>query len=165
VGASLSPSDFTVTDLATNQNVPFSLSYNGATGVALLGVIGSPLPDGNYRLRVIAAGISDAAGNPMAADSTFDFFVLAGDANHDRHVDVTDLGVLATNWQGSGKTFSDGDFNYDGVVDVTDLGILATNWQKSLPSSRVIAAPFTSSLPRATHKNSLAADLLENLDE
>ena len=101
----------------------------------------------------------------MAADSTFDFFVLAGDANHDRHVDVTDLGVLATNWQGSGKTFSDGDFNYDGVVDVTDLGILATNWQKSLPSSRVIAGQFTRSLLRATHKNSLAADLLENLDE
>jgi subtilisin-like proprotein convertase family protein len=165
VGASLSPSDFTITDVATNQNLPFSFSYNGATGVALLGVIGSPLPDGNYRLRVIAAGISDAAGNPMAADSTLDFFVLAADANHDRHVDVTDLGVLATNWQGSGKTFSEGDFNYDGVVDVTDLGILATNWQKSLPSSRVIAAPFTRSLPRATRKNSPAADLLENLDE
>ena len=45
---------------------------------------------------------------------------------------MTDLGVLATNWQSSGQTFSTGDFNYDGRVDVTDLGILATNWQESL---------------------------------
>ncbi len=56
----------------------------------------------------------------------------AGDANRDRTVDISDLGILATNWQGSGKTFVQGDFNYDGIVDISDLGILATNWQKTL---------------------------------
>jgi len=57
-----------------------------------------------------------------------------GDANLDGKVDVVDLGILATNWQGTGKNWSTGDFNYspDGKVDVVDLGILATNWQKGV---------------------------------
>jgi autotransporter-associated beta strand protein len=59
-----------------------------------------------------------------------------GDANLDGKVDVVDLGILATNWQGTGKNWSTGDFNYspDGKVDVVDLGILATNWQKGVGS-------------------------------
>jgi len=69
----------------------------------------------------------------MAADYTFDFFVLGGDANHDRMVDINDMYALATNWRGIGRVFSQGDFNYDGTVDAMDLTILATNWQKSLP--------------------------------
>jgi hypothetical protein len=58
---------------------------------------------------------------------------LLGDANLDRSVDVADLGILASNWQGSDRTFGQGDFNYDSVVDVADLGLAATNWQKNLP--------------------------------
>ena len=58
-------------------------------------------------------------------------------------MDVADLGILATNWQQTGRTFGEGDFNYDGSVDVADLGILATNWQGSLPMP---------SLPFATAK-------------
>lgn len=53
---------------------------------------------------------------------------VAGDANSDGKVDVTDLGILATNWQMTGD-YTNGDFNFDGFVDVSDLGILATNWQ------------------------------------
>ncbi len=50
-----------------------------------------------------------------------------GDANSDGSVDVTDLGILATNYGGtSGLEWSDGDFTGDGAVDVNDLGILAT---------------------------------------
>lgn len=77
--------------------------------------------------------MKDEAGNSLASDFNFDFFVLAADANRDRVVNVADLGVLATNWQQEPRTFSQGDFSYDGKVDVEDLGILATNWQKSLP--------------------------------
>jgi hypothetical protein len=82
---------------------------------------------------------------------------------------VSDLGILATNWQGTGKTFLQGDFNYDGVVDVTDLGILATNWQKSLPVAAPIAArtfdrqapPLIGSVPaRHIPRQSLAMELL-----
>jgi hypothetical protein len=63
---------------------------------------------------------------------TLNFFVLAGDANQDRQVNVGDLGALATNYGGSNKTYSQGDFNYDTIVNVGDLGILATNYGASL---------------------------------
>jgi hypothetical protein len=51
-----------------------------------------------------------------------------GDANGDNMVDVGDLGILAANYGGSGKTWAEGDFNNDGLVDVGDLGILAANY-------------------------------------
>jgi hypothetical protein len=38
------------------------------------------------------------------------------------------LGILAANYGGTGKTWSQGDFNSDGQVDVGDLGILAANY-------------------------------------
>ena len=72
---------------------------------------------------------------------------LLGDANLDGDVDVADLGILATSWQGTNKTFSQGDFNYDGVVDVSDLGSIASNWQKSLPPASTTATEL--SLPIA----------------
>ncbi len=54
---------------------------------------------------------------------------LPGDANNDGNVDVTDLGILATNYDsGSSVGWTEADFNGDGVVDVSDLGILATNY-------------------------------------
>jgi hypothetical protein len=54
--------------------------------------------------------------------------LLSGDANLDNAVDVGDLGILAANYGGSGKTWAQGDFNNDGTVDVGDLGILAANY-------------------------------------
>ena len=62
---------------------------------------------------------------------------LVADANGDGRVDVSDLGILATNFNKSppsppGK--AGGDFNGDGTVNVADLGILATNFNQSLPA-------------------------------
>jgi hypothetical protein len=53
---------------------------------------------------------------------------IPGDANLDGMVDVGDLGILAANYGGSGKTWAQGDFNGDGMVDDGDLGILAANY-------------------------------------
>jgi hypothetical protein len=75
----------------------------------------------------------------------FDFFVLAGDADHDRVVDVNDLGILASNWQHSPRTFSEGDFDYTGTVDVNDLGIFAGHWQQQLAPSVALS---TALVPR-----------------
>jgi hypothetical protein len=136
VSASLGSDDLLVQNLTTGLTVlssQFTLLYDGASDQATFSYTGGILPDGNYRATLLAAGISTPQGATPAADYSFDFFVLAGDANRDRIVDITDLGILATNWQQSPRTFSQGDFNYDGLVDITDLGILATNWQKSLP--------------------------------
>ncbi len=145
ISATLSVDDFIVQNLSTGTTVPYSskaLGYAGETNIATLSFPGYPngaLPDGNYRVILPAASALDLAGNPNMSN-TFTFFALAGDANHDRVVDISDLGILATNWQQSGKTFSQGDFNYDGTVDISDLGILATSWQKQIAAP---AAPLT----------------------
>lgn len=80
------------------------------------------LADGNYRATV--QGIEGA--------NVLNFFILGGDANHDRKVDARDLLILANNWFGAGKTWSQGDFNYDGVVNQTDLTVMAQRWQQNL---------------------------------
>ena len=79
----------------------------------------------------------------MAADSVFNFFFFKGDANHDRKIDVADLGIFASNWQQSPRTFSQGDFDYSGAVDVNDLGILASHWQQTLSPPSAPSTPFT----------------------
>ena len=144
--SSLSAGDLLLENLTSGQPIDCSVvatvAYDPATRSATWSFAGL-LADGNYRATLPAGSVSDAGGNALASDYSFDFFALAGDANHDRTVDISDLGILATNWQGTGKTFAQGDFNYDGVVDVSDLGILATNWQKTLA---VPSQPTTVSL-------------------
>jgi len=87
--------------------------------------------------------VQDNAGNAMSADYSFNFFALAGDANHDRHVDLTDFTLLAANFNGQNKTFSQADFNYDGKVDLTDFTILAASFNRSLaaPTTTTAATP------------------------
>jgi hypothetical protein len=99
------------------------------------------LPDGNYRATLFGLGVRDAAGNAVVGDHVLEFFVLRGDANRDRRVDVTDLGAVSTNFNKPGD-WSRGDFDGNGRVDVTDLGIVASNFNKSLdePDSPPIAA-------------------------
>ena len=105
-----------------------------------------------------SAGITDATGNALDGDNdlliggnaNFNFFWLAGDMNHDRKVDVVDLGILSSHWQTTtGNTYATGDLNYDGKVDVVDLGILSSNWQKTLAAPAGIVADSLS-LPAGT---------------
>ncbi len=160
---SLSAADLALVNLTTGQPIDCgasaSVNYDASTRSAkwALSIV---LPDGNYRATLPAGSVSDASGNLLASDVSVEFFSLAGDANHDRTVDISDLGILATNWQGSSKTFAQGDFNYDGIVDISDLGILATNWQKSLPAiaqpaREAIAAPSVPSIRKATRRSAV----------
>lgn len=119
---------------------------------------GQPMPaaqvtatDDNY-----AAGVAGLLYNEDDAESVgvfrfaqasslriVDF--LAGDANGDGSVDLTDFGILKANF-GSGTTRAQGDFNGDASVDLTDFGILKANFGKSgtlavpEPCSWVLAA-------------------------
>jgi hypothetical protein len=133
--ASLQVSDLHLVNLTTGQiiDVPAvaTLSYDPATLLATWS-FGSPLPDGNYRGTIPADSVTPIDQPPMLQDFVFDFFSLAGDANHDRHVDISDLSILAGHWMQSGATFAQGDFNYDGKVNATDLGILSQHWQQML---------------------------------
>jgi hypothetical protein len=167
VSTSLAAGDLIVTTVPGGTPVSVTnVAFDSDTRTATFTLL-TPLADGNYGAMLPAGSVTDLVGHPLAADYTLDFFVLAGDASHDRVVDVTDLGILATNWQGTGKTFAQGDFNYDGQVDVTDLGILATNWQKSLPTaSRTIkerSLPIAQSAPGTKHRTNELADLSQSI--
>lgn len=138
--ASLDSADLSVVDLVTGRRVPasqFVLATQGGPGVATTATwsrdpSAGPLPDGNYRVTLPAGSVTDAAGNSLAADYTFDFFVLAGDANRDRVVNFSDLLIVARNYNGTGKTYGDGDLNSDGAVSFADLLILARSYGKAL---------------------------------
>lgn len=137
--ASLDPSKIHVMDAGTNQPLPADVSlFFGSPVVRPLNA--KTFNDGNYRLVIEAGGLTDQSGNVLAVPFSTDFFILSGDANRDRKVDAADLGILASNWQATGKTFMDGDFNFDGKVDIADLYILSSRWQQALPPPVIPAA-------------------------
>jgi hypothetical protein len=81
-----------------------------------------------------------------------------GDANLDRQVDVSDLGVLASNWQSFGG-YAQGDFDRSGFIDISDLGILASNWQADADLSfpQALAAAGLQNVPEPGAATGLAA--------
>ena len=80
-----------------------------------------------------AGNLTDIAGNTSAAPFNFAFYVLAGDANRDHHVNLLDFNILAANFNQSDRTFSQGDFNYDGQTNLLDFNILAARFNTALP--------------------------------
>lgn len=76
----------------------------------------------------------DADEDAYHAVATLATIASFGDANGDNHVDITDLGILASHWQQSGS-LAQGDFNGDGVIDIVDLGALASHWQFGVTAS------------------------------
>jgi hypothetical protein len=114
-----------------------------------------------------ANGVTDGAGNRLdgewnnagdnfpsgnaaqGGDFRFRVNVVPGDANGSRTVDVTDLGILSSNFNRSPRLPREGDFNGDLVVDVSDLGILSTHFNRSLPSGEpaVVAAAAVQKRP------------------
>mgnify|MGYP000923327682 CR=1 FL=1 len=101
---------------------------------------------GLWRVGARVDGDDSSAG--ISSGISFEGMVTlpltTGDANLDGVVDVTDLGILATNYGGDTDiTWGLADFNCDGVVDVTDLGILATNYGSGTPHGTPTPEPTT----------------------
>ena len=143
----LATSSFTLENLTTSTVVANTMvAVSGGGTVATLDR-DNLLPDGNYRLTLPAANLTDIAGNLLAGPVVFEFRQLAGDANGSGMVDFQDLIVLAQNYNTAGRTFSGGNFNYstDGLVDFADLIILAQNYNTSLAftTASLTAAPAT----------------------
>ena len=149
VQQSLSAIDIKVRNLTTSQDIAASAPvYDPATDTATFNF--ASLPDGNYTATLLAPGINDPAGSLLDgnADGTegdayvFPFFVLAGDANHDRNIGFADLVAIAQNYgKIGGATAANGDSNRDGNVDFADLVVVAQKYGTSL------AAPVPAPLP------------------
>jgi hypothetical protein len=74
----------------------------------------------------IGAGV----GNTFYLDGVTVFdSLMAGDADLDGDVDLSDLGTLASNFGSNGRNWVHGDFDFDGDVDLADLGSVASNYE------------------------------------
>jgi hypothetical protein len=153
VVASLLDSNLSVVTVPqTGQGTPVAfkrVSYDNINNVATFTpASGASLPDGNYSATLLPAGITDAAGNPLAAGRQIDFFVLSADADHDRTVGPSDFNLLATNFGKSNQPWAAGDFDGDGVVGPSDFNILATRFGTTLPppQGQLVAQPPTSAV-------------------
>src|SRR5688572_7766472 len=149
VQSSFGPTDIVLRHLEEDYQIThnsgfgnnFAVSYTPATNTAVVtfpGLIGEQLADGNYELRLLAAGISDSTGqldgngDGVPGDNfTTVFYRLTGDTQvdfsgnplPDRRVDFIDFQVLEKNFGRTNATPRQGDLNYDGVVDSLDMDI------------------------------------------
>ncbi|QDU71704.1 lamin tail domain-containing protein [Mucisphaera calidilacus] len=75
--------------------------------------------------------VDGRATRPATWDMVSSVVSLPGDANGDGLVNLLDLSVLASNFDGTDTPYTnaDGDFNGDGLVNLLDLSILATNFE------------------------------------
>jgi hypothetical protein len=146
--------DFVVVNLDTNQPVNPQAFATQDLGTAVRATLtfNGVLPDGHYRVTAAAGAFANSLGDLSFAPLAFDFFQLAGDADHDGTVALADFNTLAGNFGlTSGQNASTGDFDYDLDVDLDDFNILATKYGTGLPPLR--AAALTSSAITATRFN------------
>ena len=158
VSGSLAPADLLLTNVTTGQVVPTaSLSIAYAPGLNVATITAAPLlADGDYTLTFAPGGVTDPSGNALVTGAPIEFFVLAGDGNRDRRVDIADFSALASNFNQSPRNFAQGDFNYDGTVGIADFSILAANFNVALPGgafgarsapATVVQSVFASTAP------------------
>ena len=160
VGASIAAADLVLHNNTTNTTVDALaqfVSYDGGTNTATYtfpGLTAALLDDGNYTATLVAAGVTDAAGNPIDGDNdgniggnfAFNFFFLRGDANHDGTVNLDDFNIMAANFGQSPRDFGQGDFTYDGIVNLDDFNVLASRFGTSVATTDgagAVAAPGT----------------------
>ena len=124
----------------------------GLLGTAVF-TLATDLGDGNYTATL-------SKGSTLADDVPMSFFVLNGDANHDRTVDFSDLLILAKNYgKTGGLTAADGDFNYDGSVDFSDLLLLAKKYGSTLAAPAAAAASLQAPTTQTTRRR-IASDVV-----
>jgi hypothetical protein len=146
VAHSLSVGDITVTPAGGGAAIPVTLAdFDAVTNTATF-ALPTGLADGDYTATIPAAGVTDGAGNPLAAPLDFDFFVFTGDANRDRSININDFAILAGNFNAPG-TYSAGDFNYDAIVNIADFSILASKFNTSLAAGEPPARPVIGAAP------------------
>lgn len=149
--ATASPADLEISNLSTGGGGAATGVELSADGKTLTFSLPTALPDGNYRFRVPAgaiAGVSAAANGANADLVGPGVFVLAGDADRDRSINIADFATLASSFNTPG-TFLQGDFNYSGTVEISDFAILAGKFNTALPHARMTGGWSAAAVPVA----------------
>ncbi len=149
VGASLSASDFLLTNLTTATiytGAQLALSYDPYLSTVTITVPGAfsngqfgILPDGNYHLSSAAPFITNSDGEILETNVSLDFYFLNADFDRDRDVDFDDLLTLARNYDEVSSLFFNGDTTYDHRVGFDDLLAMAQRYGLSLFSTMPMA--------------------------
>jgi hypothetical protein len=142
----------------TPFGTPIPLSnptFNAASDTATF-ALPTDLPIGNYEAILSSPGITDMGGsNHLDGDATtteaddlhedfvYPFFIMPGDANHDRTINIDDYGRIDGHYPAT-SGYINGDFNYDGTITQADYDIINHNFATALP-------------PRPTEPNTLTA--------
>jgi hypothetical protein len=79
--------------------------------------------------------VSSFSGQSVDKTALLVRLTLAGDADLDGAVGITDFNMLAGHFGGATQLWTDGDFNYDGVVNLLDLNAIAMNFGQTLSLS------------------------------
>jgi hypothetical protein len=155
VSPRLRTTTLTLTNLTSGAVIPASnlaLSFTVATRTARFtfpGYTNGILPDGNYRAVFPAGSVFDAAGNPLALDYAYSFFVLTGDANRDREISFPDLLAVSTNFGKPNATYAMGDTDGDGQVSFPDLLVISSKFGRKLAAPTAAAPAAASVAPPA----------------
>ncbi len=145
-----------------------SLAFSPWTYDATIDLAGALSEPGFYTVALSAGGVSDLAGNALDGDADGSggddhtggvYQAVGGDAGLDGRVDVTDLAVLAANWNAPDASWSQGEFTGDGLVDVSDLAVLAARWGTDLTPAEKGRMGVLSSVEVATIAEDPAAVL------
>lgn len=155
VGRSLDRGDIRVENLETGEVLPVrSVAYVASKNLAKFML--AELPEGNYRATLLAGSVRDADGNKLAKDQAWDFYVLAGDANRDRKVNIVDFSLVAANYARR-ATFTQGDFDYSGRVDGDDLDVVLSRYQLKVATPAAAVAARAGVRPAAAPTGTGAA--------
>jgi hypothetical protein len=131
-------SNLSLTNSTTGATIDPSTAHSSVSGNTLTITFTAPpngaLHDGNYTGALPATAVKTLSGVPMLSSDALSFYVLAGDANQSRSVEIQDFNQLAANFGKTGKTFAEGNFDYsaDGKVTIQDFNLLAANFGKHL---------------------------------
>lgn len=122
-----------------NKLSELDINYTGSAPLPTMrGYLKDGLGTGNWagtHLISLAFASDNRLGLGYFDDSLNQFVavrhVLKGDANGDATVNFADLVILAQNYNGTNKFWTNGDFDYDGAVGFTDLVSLAQNYNQA----------------------------------
>jgi rhamnogalacturonan endolyase len=171
VSESMSLTDFVIRNLDTSATVaPANGSYDLVTNTATL-TLPTTLPFGRYRVSIAAGALSDAAGNPVPAD-TFDFSLLRGDLNRDGMVNNQDIAAFVqalTDPAGFQSQYGYapvllGDLNNDGVFNNQDIAPFVALLTGGRPAPQAAPSTIRSAV---SHRSPFAPgkSLSQTLDE
>jgi len=118
------------TSAALTSSVTLSGSYAGSGHVSEISTGSNPT---NYK------GFTGVASRT----------VKLGDINLDGTVNFLDGGILSSNWNTSGKNWTQGDFNGDGTVNFLDGGLISSNWNTSGGTNTPLTATGVADTPGA----------------